>query len=57
MICMYLIYFVAALRYKQGLFLFSILLHSTKFSKLFIMIIKKNVEFDHRVFDEITSQQ
>ena len=56
MICMYLIYFVArALRYKQGLFLFSILLHSTKFSKLFIMIIKRNVEFDHRVFDEITS--
>lgn len=57
MICMYLIYFVAALRYKPGLFLFSILSHSTKFSKLFIMIIKKNVEFDHRVFDEITSQQ
>ena len=57
MICMYLIYFVAALRYKQGLFLFSIFLHSTKFSKLFIMIIKWNAEFDHRVFDEITSQQ
>ena len=57
MICMYLIYFVAALRYKQGLFLFSIFLHSTKFSKLFIVIIKRNAEFDHRVFDEITSQQ